>query len=411
MTKLLIIANEFPPIGGSGVQRSTNLVKHLPQNGVKPYVVTKKYTHGLYDDTLLENIPEEVEIIRLESFDFVNRMGFIGKILRFIATRFFVPDPEVFWYKNNLKKVLNIIKKENIKYIYSTSYPYSDHLMARDIKEHVKDVKWITDFRDEWTNNPYFTEKLHYKIRYLFEKPMEKDIVKKCDYLITNTPFMLENFLKDTPEKKEKSTFIPNGYNEKDFENYEVKNQNNKVFKMTYMGALYGKRKPDYFLEALKDVIEEGRIDRDKIQIEFIGNYHTDVMEGLKSRYNLDGVMQIKSYMSHKDLLEYMSYSNLLILIESEKNFYTGKIFEYIRMGIPILATLPKDGAAASVIYQTNTGMVTSFEDVKEIKEKITYYYDRWLSGEISYQPKKEEIEKYSWNSHAQSILNCLKKI
>lgn len=411
MNKLLIIANEFPPIGGSGVQRTTNLVKHLPKNNVKPYVITKKYQYGLYDDSLLKNIPEEAEIYRLESFDFANRSGFFGKLLRFISTRFFVPDMEVFWYLKNRKKVLKLVKDKKIEYIYSTSFPYSDHLMARYLKKNIKSLKWVADFRDEWTNNPYFTEKLHMKIRCIFEKPMEKSIVENCDFLITNTPFMLENFLKDSPEKREKATFVPNGYNEKDFENYKVQNQDNKVYKMVYMGALYGKRKPDYFLKALQEAISDGDIPKNKIRIEFIGNYHSHVMNELKKKYNLEDVMVVTGYMSHDALIEHMSFSNLLILIESEKNFYTGKIFEYIRMGIPILGVLPKDGAAASVIYKTCTGEVAEFENIKEIKEKIISYYKMWQDGKKIFSPKKDEIYKYSWDFHAKSILKCFEEI
>ena len=34
MRKVLIIANQFPPMGGSGVQRSVKFVKHLRSFGL-----------------------------------------------------------------------------------------------------------------------------------------------------------------------------------------------------------------------------------------------------------------------------------------------------------------------------------------------------------------------------------------
>ena len=40
MTKILILAYYFPPIGGGGVQRVVKFVKYLPQFGYKPIVVT-----------------------------------------------------------------------------------------------------------------------------------------------------------------------------------------------------------------------------------------------------------------------------------------------------------------------------------------------------------------------------------
>ena len=42
MRKVLIIANQFPPMGGSGVQRSVKFVKHLRSFGYEPVVLPEK---------------------------------------------------------------------------------------------------------------------------------------------------------------------------------------------------------------------------------------------------------------------------------------------------------------------------------------------------------------------------------
>ena len=39
MKKVLVIAFIFPPLGGSGVQRTLNFVKYLPEFAWQPYVV------------------------------------------------------------------------------------------------------------------------------------------------------------------------------------------------------------------------------------------------------------------------------------------------------------------------------------------------------------------------------------
>ncbi len=39
--KFLMIANQFPPMGGSGVQRSSKFAKFLPTFGYKAVVLTK----------------------------------------------------------------------------------------------------------------------------------------------------------------------------------------------------------------------------------------------------------------------------------------------------------------------------------------------------------------------------------
>ncbi|MDZ7795650.1 MAG: hypothetical protein U5N56_00770 [Candidatus Marinimicrobia bacterium] len=57
-----------------------------------------------------------------------------------------------------------------------------------------------------------------------------------------------------------------------------------------------------------------------------------------------------------------MISSDILLLMigsyENSKGVYTGKIFEYIYSGVPILAIAPKDGVASELIKKTRTGIV-----------------------------------------------------
>ncbi|RXV60054.1 glycosyl transferase [Fusibacter sp. A1] len=405
-----MIANEFPPIGGSGVQRSAKFAKYLPEFGYEPIIVTKKYCGGLYDESLLKDLPSDLKRHDLESTDWVNGKGFLGKVKRAVGTRIFIPDAEFFWYRKNRKHVLSLVDEFNITILYSTSYPYSDHLLAEYIKRKRPHVKWIADFRDEWTNNPYSTEKLWMRLRHPIERKLELGIVENCDFLITNTPFMLKNFITDTPDIAHHSTYIPNGFDHDDFADYRQSNQDNDRFHMVYSGALYGRRKPDHVLMALSELIGEGAIDRDRVSIEFIGNYHEHIMKGHADHFCLDGVMSVTGYMSHGDLLNHMGKANLLLLIESEKNFYTGKVFEYIKLNIPVLATVPIDGAAASVILDTNTGDVVNTEDVTAIKQSIHSRYVQWTQGEQRYEPDVDAIEKFSRKAQTEALAKCFKK-
>lgn len=407
MKRFLMIANEFPPIGGSGVQRSVKFAKYLPAAGYEPVVVCKAYSGGLKDETLLKDLPKTIKRYDLKSVDWVDAKGFIGKVKRAIGTRILTPDAEVIWYLQHRKTVLKILDQHDIKLVYSTSYPYSDHLMAAYIKKKRPDVKWVVDFRDEWTNNPYFKEKWWMRLRYPFERRMETMIVNSCNYLVTNTPFMLANFLKDTPSLADRSAFIPNGFDHDDFSEYQVSNQSNERFHLIYAGALYGRRKPDHVLQALHNLIVDGRIQKEKVSIEFIGNIHAHVMTALKERFQLESVLFTTGYMAHDALLKHMGHANLLVLIESEKNFYTGKVFEYIKLGVPILATVPPDGAAAQVITETETGDVIPVEDVPGIEALILERYQQWQKSELNYQPSYQAIERYGRKAQAQALAKC----
>ena len=67
--------------------------------------------------------------------------------------------------------------------------------------------------------------------------------------------------------------------------------------------------------------------------------------------------------------------------------FYTGKVFEQLKIGRPILSAIPANGAAAQLIRATNTGYVADFNDIEAIKAEIVTCYSQWKIGEIRYEP------------------------
>jgi len=414
MNKVLIIANEFPPMGGAGVQRTTKFVKYLGEYGFTSIVVTKKHVSALTDETLLEDLPKDLKVYRLEPYDTVNKKGLLKLPFKFLGTRILSPDSEFFWYYFNRKAVEDIIKKEDIKCIYTTSFPYSSHLMGLYLKRQFKDIAWIVDFRDEWTNNPYHLDSFYKRVKLKSEKRMELSVTSECDYLITNSPFMLDNFVKDNPSLEGRSTFIPNGFDEDDFKNIANKRDGGDKLVITYTGSLYGRRNLDEFLDGLKISIDKGSIDKERLEIRIVGNIYESAIDSYKEKYGLQGVIKSYGYLPHKESIQMLFNSDIILLVigkgKGSKNFYTGKIFEYIRADRPILAIVPDHGAAASVINDTNTGVVVDPEDIEGVSKALDMFYNDFLSQKNTHAPNEDAIMKYSRKSQTEKLANIFKK-
>ena len=415
MKKVLILANQFPPMGGSGVQRTLKFVKYLPEFGIKPIVVTKKYNGKLLDKTLLKELPKDLKIYRLKAYETVENRSIFRLPIKFIGTRLTPPDGEYFWYYFNRKKVADILRKENIDCIYSTSYPYSGHLLGLYLKREFPHIKWIVDFRDEWTNNPYYADDFFKKLKYNRERKQEDQVTNECDFLIANSKFMLDNFIKDTPKLKNHSTYIPNGYDEEDFVGLINKRDGGEKFVITHTGSLYGKRNLTEFLEGLKIAIEENGVDSENIEIRLVGNIHKTMAEEYAEKYNLEGKIKTLGYMNHRDSIQMLYNSDILLLIigkvEGAENFYSGKIFEYIRADRPILAIVPEKGAAAEVVQETNTGIVVDPDNIKGISDAITKYYRQWKNSKIEHDPNWDLVQKYSRRSQAGELAQIIKSL
>ncbi len=171
MKKVLMVAYYFPPMGGSGVQRTAKFVKHLRSFGYEPVIFTRGIEKvPLRDDSLLKDIPEGIRVIRTRPWDFTALPGVLSYAGKFISRKVLIPDGERIWQLAARKKAAETVLQENIDLVYTTSSPYSDHLMGLYLKQQFPHIPWVADFRDEWTNNPYLLDNPHPAIRMRIEK-------------------------------------------------------------------------------------------------------------------------------------------------------------------------------------------------------------------------------------------------
>ena len=409
MEKVLIIANQFPPMGGSGVQRSVKFVKHLRNFGYEPVVFTRETKVAtLIDETLLNDVPQGVEIIRTKAYEPSEMQGIL-KIPFKVLAKIMIPDSARIWFEMSKKQVLKTIQDKNIKVIYTTSAPYSDHLLGLYIKRKIPNIKWIVDFRDEWTNNPYTLDNPHNLIRTKIEKNMEKSVLLEADYLITNTPVMKDNFIKNNGIDGKNFYVIPNGYDEEDFYNMDFTKPKNDKFTMVYTGALYGRRKPDNFFNAIKNLKDKNIIKENSVKVKLIGNYHKDRLQAQIDSLNLTNEIEIIGYVPHNVCIQHQLSADALVLIEGSgigaNAFYTGKIFEYMNTKRPVLAILP-DGVAKDLVLESKIGIVANTDNVLEIENIIKNYYEKWQQNKLDFEPDFNVIEKFERKRLTKELAN-----
>ena len=78
--KILIISYYWPPSGGPGVQRWLKFVKYLPEFGWTPTLfIPENPSYPLVDDSLMEEVPENVEIIKTRIWEPYQLAEIFGK--------------------------------------------------------------------------------------------------------------------------------------------------------------------------------------------------------------------------------------------------------------------------------------------------------------------------------------------
>ncbi len=402
MKRVLMIAYQFPPVGGSGVQRTLKFTKFLSGYGWLPEVVTRDDGRmAQRDETLLPEVPREVRVIRTPAHDLTSWPGKLALVGKFIAWKLLVPDGEIPWMRGAVQAARKRMVAGGIDVVYTTSYPYTDHLIGLALKKNFPGVPWVADFRDEWTNNPYLLDHPHPAWRMKRERQMERRVLEQADVLITNSPGMKDNFVRSYPQLhlQERMHVIPNGFDPDDFTLIQKTKPANQRFTITYTGALYGRRKPDLFIKAVGRLVTGKRIPEEQMLLRFIGSYKPEALQTLARENGMASCLHLVGYLPHGECLQAMAASDALLLLEGggpgSEAFFTGKVFEYIHTGKPILAVVPSQGAAAGVVRDTCTGLVCDTDDIEGIMEGIVAFHAAWAEGRVPCEPRHDQIAVY----------------
>lgn len=440
MKKVLIVAYYFPPLGWSGVQRTLKFVKYLRKFGWEPVVVTVGQTKfSVTDETLVDEIPKGIDIIKIDDVKFKDVTDDVKKELKsYVKSSFDIisnddlkqqyeneiekkfselrdlllfPDGNAIWANNVIKEIRNKVNLRQIDVVYSTSAPYSTHLIGNYIKNEYN-IPWVADFRDEWNNNPYNISSDINPIRKKVELLMEQEILKKCNKVITISTIAKENYMQKFGLDESKIEIITNGYDESDFKNVYNEKTNEK-FTIIHNGSFYSDRNPYTFIKIINQLIEENLMSISDVEIEFVGKIEAEIIKKIK-KLDINNLINLIEYMPHIDSLKYANTADLLLLIigkgEKLKSVYTGKVFEYLRLKKTILALSPKDSLVEKLLIETKTGKNIEYDNIEGIRKTVLDNFREWKKNKyININP--QNIEKYSRESLTGSLAEIFNEI
>ncbi len=372
--KILIITYYWPPCGGAGVQRWLKFSKYLPEYGWEPFVLTADPAYTEFpaiDNSLEDDIHPSVKVYKTKAVNYF-RMGrrkkadkgnagsqptvndIKNRLARFIRGNFFIPDPRKGWNKYAFNKAVEIIQKEGISIMASTGPPHSTHLIALKLKKKYPWLKWVSDFRDPWTDIYYYKYFYGTLPARIIDKKYEREVVLISDKILTIGEGMKSLISSKYRDAEEKITVITNGYDEADFHNLRTeKRKSNKII-ITYVGSISDLYPADTLYKVLGDRLSLGKSD---FILRFIGNVSDRNRKHIERKGLLDNV-EIHPYTTHKEAIQYMLSADILLLVIPEhKNngiIITGKLFEYIRARVPVLFLGPLSGDAAKILRELN---------------------------------------------------------
>ncbi|MBP6235240.1 MAG: glycosyltransferase family 4 protein [Saprospiraceae bacterium] len=415
MKKVLIITYYWPPAGGGGVQRWVKFVKYLQDFGWEPVVYTvENPDYPILDKSIGEEVPKDIEVLKhpiIEPYgvykkltgkhknekidaNFLSqgkKMAWKDKLAVWVRGNVFIPDARFLWIKPSVKYLSKFLDQNHIDAIISTGPPHSCHLIAYHIKQKFK-FPWIIDYRDPWTQIDYFDDlglTAWSRKRHI---TLEKKVLNACDIIVTVGKTMASDLRLLTVNRTE---VITNGFDESDRTGHGQVTDN--YFSVTYIGTMNDARNPEALWKAVSFLKKMNHPLCKELKVNLVGKPEAIVSDSV-TYYNINDLVNFIGYVPHKEAIKYQNAAQILLLIinrtSNNASILTGKIFEYLASGRPVLCIGPNDGDAADIIHEAGAGVVIDYDDVNAVVEYFKQNFERYKSGQLKTQTSG--IEKYS---------------
>jgi hypothetical protein len=404
--RALMLAYYFPPMAGGGVQRTLKHVKYLPAAGIHPIVLTgRPIWNPLRDATLSSDIPPETVVLRAPELPIQLAKWKLDGILRRarlptgLAAYLSWPDELVGWIPTATWFAFRALRRYRPDVVYSTSSPVSAHVVALMVSR-MTGLPWVADFRDGWTQNPQ-GDGQPWPLTSL-SRSLEHAVVRQAQYLIAvDESVELVGIASDDP----RLVLIRNGVDPEDCPAVDAYHAGDR-FRLSYVGALYGARDAAPVFAALRSLVDRGAIDRDKLEVRLVGP------TPLEPDANLVHLRVTRTgYLDHAAAVLEMAAADALLFYAPVINRGTsGKIFEYLVSGRPILCVAGSDNYAARLVAELGAGPTADPRDQLAIERAILALYRSWEERDlrISANVRTETLRRFSRATLARELATVL---
>jgi len=341
------------------------------------------------------------------------KSGWKENLSVWIRGNFFIPDARCWWIKPSVKYLLQYLKEHTVDAIISTGPPHSMHLIAKALHEKLN-IPWVADFRDPWTDIDFYkdlkltgrSDRKHHRL--------ERQVLTEADRVVTigwDCARGLESHgAKDV-------AVITNGYDDmaetpcKTSHGEAGQDVETSTFTMSHIGIIGANRNPETFWQAVADIVKGRPQSQGKpLRIRLIGQVDNSVLESIK-RNGIENYVELIPYIPHNQVAEEQQKSDALLLFinntPNAKGVLTGKIFEYMASGRPILCIGPEDGDSARILSETRTGVTAGFDDKSKMKAVILDWMVKHTENQLVANDT-EAVEKYSRRNLTKEFVKIL---
>lgn len=355
---IIFLTHWFPPFNEIGAVRPYELARFLAGAGHHVSVVTSSgnWSPQTYKADVSGFDVVWVEIPSLMRYADSPKPNFAKRLIK----RFFYPDPWILMRRNLLSTAKGAFGGK-VDLVISSGLPFSTHVVARDLSLHFG-VPWIADNRDLWADTPY--RRQFFGSQYL-DLLYERSVLKKATSCLVIGEGMLKELRRRLPGMKvdllmNGADCSPAEYVHSDYRGDEIS--------FVYTGTLYkGRRDVSPLLNAL---VQERK------SVMYFYGAESEYVEAYAQRF---ASVKIKNggRVGKDEIKNIQKKASFLVLALGtdvfEKTVLTGKFFEYLETGRPIIALCDQDSELGILVKRYRLGCASrnSAEISRFVKEVV----------------------------------------
>jgi len=386
-------------------------VRYLEPCGWRSTVVTTRdQDYWILDPTLLEEIPQSAEVLRVGGMTAgkillaLARAGFpvqeaqgarragAFRALRSIQRWMFLPDAYRGWSLAALRAGDARLREGGIDALWTTSSPESAHLAGLRLRKKHR-VPWVADFRDPWVGR--VTHRSPTPWHEARHRAMERSVIHAADRVTLVSEALVALYRNRYPDvDPSRFVYLPNGFDSDDWRRALREDDRDPgargpdrpregAFVLLHAGQLAHRPTVHTLLEAARRVVERDPAAAHDLRLRFLGGNEEIGMQE-EARYGLGPMLEIQPSRPHIQSLAEMSRASALLLLghggAADALLYTGKIYEYLSSRRPVIAILD-EGPAADLIRSTAAGVVFRPGDTQAVAAALENQLLAWRAG------------------------------
>jgi hypothetical protein len=432
--KVLLVTYHFPPDAEIGGVRPYRLARHWSEAGHEVFVLTVRpeFAESLDPGLGHDGVPEErVVRTRVDSTlrDVVlgawrrragrhpasgdgpasgggpaepaaRRSGARQWALSWLA----FPDLHIGWYRPAVRAALDLLARQPVDVIVSTSPPRVAHLVAARLARRAA-LPWVMDFRDPWDMG-WFKEGGDPPLQRAILRWLFRRTARRASALVANTPRLLREVRGQLVEPPPLSACVPNGFVVAPCPK-DAPDPGRPPLTVGYFGQVSGRRTAVPFLEGVRLWL-----DRDpsasRARVRFVGPGFPAEQRAASS-LGLDDLVAFAPPVPRAQALAMMHEPWVLLLLATGQPLQVpGKAYEYLATGRRVLALTERDGATAELLDGLPGATVCATPD--EVAAALARFAREHAEGAPPTYDRAEVVEAGSYPRRAEAFARLLEE-